>query len=79
VRIVEQQNEITNINEVIEEEKKKIDIERYLKAVNELMISSNTNNNNNDLLSGNSFDSGVATNNTTNNNTSNTSFNKKCY
>ena len=46
------------------------------------MASSNTNNN--DLLSGNSFDSGVATHNTTsqiisNNNTSNTSFNKKCY
>ena len=84
VRIVEQQNEITNINEVIEEEKTKIDIERYLKAVNELMVSSNTNNNNNDLLSGNSFDSGVATNNTTNqimsnNKISNISLNKKCY
>ena len=81
VRIVDQQSEITQINKVIEEERKKIDVEKYLKTANKLMISSTANNN--DILSGNSFDSGIATNNTNsqiicNNNTSNVSFNKKC-
>ena len=34
VRIVDQQSEITQINKVIEEERKKIDIEKYLKTAN---------------------------------------------
>ena len=74
VRIIDNDMEIKEISGFIEEEKRKVGVERYVKLSQELIGGGagggvgGGGGNNNDILSGNSFDSGGATNNTTANN-----------